>query len=214
MGGFGSGRGQGGKDTTSDMRSLDVRNLQRNGWLMPGRVSNLTWTRRGVESASMSVRTEVDCVILKYRHRRDSGEWKQEEYPVWLEWTGCNLGGKRAWFLCPARECGRRVAILFGGSIFACRHCHKLAYECQRESDGDRAMNRADTIRRRLGWGAGIANPIGDKPKGMHWRTFERLLTDYHAFALASWEGTAQRLGLMNRRLDKLGLDQLDDLGR
>jgi hypothetical protein len=23
-----------------------------------------------------------------------------------------------------------------------------------------------------LGWGAGIANPEGGKPKGMHWRTF------------------------------------------
>jgi hypothetical protein len=49
------------------------------------------------------------------------------EYPVRLEWTGCNLGGRRAWFLCPAQGYGRRVAILFRGSIFACRHCHKTA---------------------------------------------------------------------------------------
>jgi hypothetical protein len=67
------------------------------------------------------------------------------------------------------------VAILFGGSIYACRHCHKLVYQCQRETDDDRAARRADTIRRRLGWEAGILNGEGDKPKGMHWRTFERL---------------------------------------
>ena len=83
------------------------------------------------------------------------------EYPVYLEWTGLH----------------------FGGSIFACRHRYKLAYQCQRETDDDRAMWRADTIRRRLGWEAGIANPEGDKPKGMHWRTFERLKAE-HDFSL------------------------------
>ena len=54
----------------------------------------------------------------------------------------------------------------------------------------------------------------GDKPKGMHWRTFERLKVEYDAFANASWAGMAERLGLMNRRLVDLGLDPLDDLGR
>ena len=105
------------------------------------------------------------------------------------------------------------MVILFGGSIFACRHCHKLAYECQRETDDDRAMRRADTIRRRLGWRAGIANPIGNKPKGMHWHTFERLLRDYNRHAATSWEGTEKRLGLLNRRLDGLSRD-LDDLAQ
>lgn len=214
MGGFGSGRGQHGKDTTSDMRPLDIRRLQRDGLLIPGRAFGWHWTRNGEEVASIQMRTEVDRVILNYRSRSNGGEWQPMEYPVTLEWTPCNLGGRRAWFLCPARGCGRRVAILFGGSIFACRHCHKLAYQCQRETDDDRAMRRADNIRRRLGWGAGIANPEGDKPKGMHWRTFERLKTEHDAFANASWAGMAERLGLMNRRLAGLGLDPLDDLGR
>jgi hypothetical protein len=106
------------------------------------------------------------------------------------------------------------VAILFGGSIFACRHCHKLTYQCQRETDDDRAMRRADNIRRRLGWEAGIANPEGGKPKGMHWRTFDRLKSSHDAFAQASFMGTAKRPGLINRRLAGLGLDPLDDLGR
>jgi hypothetical protein len=75
------------------------------------------------------------------------------------------------------------VAILFGGSIFACRHCHDLAYACQRERDDDRAARRADKIRSRLGWPPGILNGGGDKPKGMHWRTYWRLQEQYWAQA-------------------------------
>jgi hypothetical protein len=146
------------------------------------------------------MRTEVGRVILNYRSRSNGGEWQPMECPVYLEWTPCNLGGRRAWFLCPARGCGRRVAILYGGSIFACRHCHKLAYQCQRETDDDRAMRRADTIRRRLGWEPGILNGGGGKPKGMHWRTFERMKAEYAAFANASWAGMAERLGLSQNR--------------
>jgi hypothetical protein len=101
------------------------------------------------------------------------------------------------------------VAILYGGTIFACRHCYHLVYESQREAEDDRARRLAEKIRRRLGWPAGIANPDGGKPKGMHWRTFERLTAEHDAFANASWAGMAERLGLMNRRLAGLGLDEL-----
>ena len=59
--------------------------------------------------------------------------------------------------------------------MFACRHCQKCVYECQRETYDDREMRRADNIRKKLGWTAGIANLAGGKPKGMHWRTYERL---------------------------------------
>lgn len=205
MGGPGSGRRyQGGKDTTSDMRALDVRRLQRDGLLTTGRAFSWQWSVRGREVASIQMRTEAGRVILDYRSRSKGGEWQPMEYPVYLEWTGCNLGGQRAWFLCPAQGCGRRVAILYGGSMFACRHCHKLAYECQRETDDDRACRRADTIRRRLGWEPGILNGPGWKPKGMHWRTFERLRSKHDYFVTASLAGMAERLGMVNRRLNGL----------
>lgn len=55
-------------------------------------------------------------MILTYRHRiGDSGDWQDESYPVGLDTTPCHLGGERSWFLCPARGCGKRVAILYGG---------------------------------------------------------------------------------------------------
>ena len=59
-----------------------------------------------------------------------------------------------------------------------------------------------------------MANPPGVKPKGMYWRTFERLRAEHDALAHASWAGMAERLGLMNQRLMDLRLDPLDDLGR
>lgn len=204
MGGFGSGRGQRGKSTTSDMHPLDIRRLHRAGLLTPGRVFSWQWTVCGREVSSIQMRSEADRLVLIYRNRSHGGEWQPMEYPVYLEWTGCNLGGRRVWFRCPARGCGRRVAVLYGGSIFACRHCHNLAFECQRETDDDRALRRADTIRRRLGWQPGIANLPGGRPKGMHYRTYLRLLNEYNTFANASWVGMAERLGLANRRLNSL----------
>jgi hypothetical protein len=49
----------------------------------------------------------------------------------------------------------------------------------------------------------------------MHRRTpFERLKAEHDAFVNVSLMGMAKRLGLVNRRLNMLGLDPLDDLGR
>ncbi len=109
-----------------------------------------------------------------------------------------NLGGKRPWFLCPARGCGKRVAVLYGGAIFACRHCHQLAYPSQRGAGYDRAARRADKIRARLGWKLGILNPKGwEKPTGMHWCTFERLNAEHDAFVAKSLAGITKHLGML-----------------
>ena len=59
--------------------------------------------------------------------------------------------------------------MLYGGKVYACRRCHKLAYQTQREQAHDRAGSRGDTIRKRLGWEAGILNLPDGKPKGMHY---------------------------------------------
>lgn len=188
------------KRVTENMNALDVRKLRRDGVLAPGRVSTVSW-RRG---ASIVLRAEVGQVVLNYQARISTGEWAEQEYSVRLDWTDCNLGGRRAWFLCPASGCGRRVAILFGGSIFACRQCHKLAYACQSKGIGDRAMSRADTIRRRLGSHAGIAYPLSGKPKGMHWRTYYRLAMQYYEFSAVSLAETGKLLGLLGGGLDNL----------
>lgn len=204
MGGRGSGRRwhYGANDTTSDYWTLDVRRWQRDGLLTPGRSFGWQWRRDAEVVAAIQVRADEGRVILVYRHRRGGGHWEDEGYPVGLDWTPCHLGGQRPWFRCPAQGCGRRVALLYlgGSGIFACRHCYRLAYACQRETGHDRAARRADRIREKLGWEPGILNGPGWKPTGMHWRTFERLRAEHNTFVAASLEGMAEWLGLLRQR--------------
>lgn len=117
-------------------------------------------------------------------------------YPIDLEWSPCSYGGKRPWFRCPAQNCGRRVAILYGGTVFACRHCNQLAYPSQRENIDDRATRKADKIRERMGWEPGILNGEGLKPKGMHWKTFERLCFFHNELVNLSLREAALRFGI------------------
>ena len=200
MGGIGSGRrSAGAADTVDDCCAMDVRFLAREGLLTPGRSSNLRWMRDGDAVASVRVSAEADRVVLSYRWRRFGAAWQAADYPVALGWTRCNFGARRPWFICPIDGCGRRIALLYIGNagIFTCRRCGALTYPCQREETGERAARQADKIRDRLGWPPGILNGPGGKPKGMHWRTFERLAARHDALVDVC-------TGKMRARLDGL----------
>lgn len=205
MGGFGSGR-KWGKTCTEDMTALDVRKLARDGRLEPGTSCRLQWSSRGEVFASIAVTVEADRVFLVYRQRDQGDEWQDMRYPVYLDRTPCTFGGERLWWRCPAAGCGRRVAVLFGGKLFACRHCHQLAYRSQRETEEDRATRQAGKIRDRLGWTPGIAHPAGGKPKGMHWSTFWRLRAEHDAHALAALTGCMARLDAIRSKVARLRL--------
>ena len=176
------------RDLTDLYLSLDVRQLRREGLLEPGRLFRWRWTGEGEMVAAVDVRIDAERVNLSYRTRgEDRDDWAAKEYAVTIERTPCHFGGSRPWLLCPVAGCGRRVAILYGGPIFACRHCHRLAYRCQRETVDERAARRADKIRGRLGWPPGLWNARGNKKKGMNWRTFGRLAMSHEAFAAAAF---------------------------
>ncbi len=184
MGGFGSGRrwGDGGKRCTDDMRSIDVRRLRRDGLLKPGTAFGWNWTRRGEIVASINVAAMVDRVRFTYRNSERGGPWVDVNCDAVLDCTPMHFGGVQTWWRCPC--CHRRVALLYVGRRMACRRCWNLAYRCERESEQDRTIRRAERIRERLGWEPGILNGIGwEKPKGMHWRTFERLRIEHDAHA-------------------------------
>jgi hypothetical protein len=127
------------------------------------------------------VRAEWDAVVLIYRSRTyGEDEWKSVEQRVPITWTTCHLGGRRPWFICSVysggRYCGRRVALLYGvGELFACRRCYTLVYESQHESLHHRGLWKAQKIRMRLGGSPSMVEGFPDKPKGMHWRTYDRL---------------------------------------
>ncbi len=199
MGGTGSGRrgNLGGRHLTTDrFRSIDVRVWEREGYLQPGRSFVWPWLRHGKAIASIGVLAASEQVTLTYMHRSAGDDWRKQTCVVELAFTSCHLGGQRTWFLCPSDGCGRRVAILYGGAMFACRQCFQLAYPSQRERAETRAIHRADKIRERLGWEPGIINGMGPKPKGMHRDTFEQLTAQHDAFVQKALAETAERLNL------------------
>ncbi len=162
MGGLGSGNRHrfGKKSTTDECHSLSVRDLHRDGLLKLGGSFSLRWSRGDRETGSIRGFAYRNRVVLSYRHCSGrAAEWEGVEEVVPLQWTPCNFGGSRPWFVCPGivngGACGRRVAILYGpGKYFLCRHCYDLRYESQREDKKDRALRRARKIRRRPGGSA------------------------------------------------------------
>lgn len=197
MGGYGSGKRWETKEVTSSFLALDVRRLQRENLLGHRYSFKWQWSRNNEPAGNINIRPEADRLILSYRYRQSGEDWKSKEYAVQLERTCCHFGGERVWFRCPARGCGRRVAILYGGEIYACRRCHDLTYETQRQTAYDRAGSRVEAIRKRLKdeWGT-IFDPAPPKPKGMHWKTYRRLAQMYEANREASLSGFAAHLGI------------------
>src|SRR2546422_8746117 len=100
-------------------------------------MDSLSWSRNGEAAGSIGIRAEFDRVVLRYRHQRYGEDWKDEEYPVFLDRTRCNYGGERVWFLCPARGCSRRVAVVYGGSVFFCSALHQIAFAKRREAEAN-----------------------------------------------------------------------------
>lgn len=125
---------------------------------------------------------------------------KQYSYDLPLTTTRPNFGGKRYWWKCP--RCYRRVSVLYCAGYFVCRHCIGAKYQTQHLQPLDRQFKRIATLRSRLGWSGGVAHGIGEKPKGMHQRTYDRLLNEYHV--------TANRVLVMT--LDQLPKGISDDL--
>lgn len=135
------------------------------------------WTRGDKKIASLMyhVRPEQRTVRLIYNYQ------KQPVEPYGVAWTTTrqHYGGRRYWWLCPA--CGRRCAHLYGGKIFACRQCYDLTYESAQTGDprSERVERRMRAIRRRLSGDSSLLDPLPDRPKGMHWRTYWRLYWEY-----------------------------------
>lgn len=175
MGGYGSGNWHryNSKTTTESQHMIDIRWMKKHGKLVSGATGLLSWARRGKESGSARYRLKSDRLILEYQSNQNGGEWENIEDQIFFEWTPCNYGRRRQWFLCP--DCSKRVAVIYGGKYFRCRHCHNLTYSSQQESKPDRLMRKTRKIRTRLGASNDLTKPILFKPKNMHQKTFDRL---------------------------------------
>ena len=194
MGGFGSGFQGTAKATTRERHALRVKDW---GNLPPGARADWTITRGGWQDlGAVHVRVEADALALTYTP--PNGTPRQQS--IAIERAPCRFGGSRPWFLCP--WCGRRCGALYRGrGGFYCRDCAGLNYPSTRETPDTRAVHKADRIRARLGWPAGIAFGHGPKPKGMHWRTFRRLVAEHDRHADAFTAGNWARLEKTHERL-------------
>lgn len=163
---------------TDLLPSLDVRWLGRIGALAPGAVCCPQWTCRGETSGSIMTvcAPHHNCLILDYSTHAPGSEGESVREAIDLATTRCHYGGERTWFLCLG--CRRRRAVLFAlDGRFRCRACHRLAYSSTREDTAARSHRRLAVLRSKLG--GGHAPPvwtIPPRPKGMHHRTYDRLV--------------------------------------
>ncbi len=96
---------------------------------------------------------------------------------------------------CGSRDCS--IRIVFTG--FLCRHCYDLPYGSQNETYMDRMMRKARKVRQHLGASESLMEPVWERPKGMHWKTFERLVREREANQ-ASTFAMAEKFGMFERK--------------
>ncbi len=63
----------------------------------------------------------------------------------------------------------------------------------------DRMMRKARKVRQRLGASESLLDPIWEKPKGMHRKTFERLVREERKAKEASTFAMTEKLGMFER---------------
>lgn len=180
---------------TDELQALDIRQLAREGHLVMGRMTWDSWGTRNRVSATLHTSARPDGLWVEWRTLVGDGKWHAFNRLLTLERTAMHLGGERVWWHCP--RCDKRVAMLYGGRELACRHCWGLSYRCRNETREDSASRQANKLRRRLGWPVGILNDIGGRPKGMHRKTYLRLLNE-HA------RRSELALGYLGESLDRL----------
>jgi len=178
---YGNHSEKGSRPTIQDHLALHV------SWLHGNELTVSDQSEHAGPKAPRQIRVLVkdDVIAVELRQQRHDGSYYVQRQQIALTWTACHYGGKRLWFICPTRHCERRIGTLFlsDDNVFRCRHCLKLAYASQRQTIEDRAAHSANHIRRRLGWAPGILSPVGGKPKGMHQKTFNKLVAKHDDFA-------------------------------
>ncbi len=174
MGGLNSGRRYryDTKTTTNECLFIDIRYMKKQGLLRLGYGGTLSWSSGGQQTGSIGYSYYGDRLDLNYRV---NGESVQDT--IRIEQTACNYGGRRQWLVCP--DCYKRQAVLYSpNGLFRCRKCHDLPYGSQMESDSDRASRKANKLRKQLGGEQGCLNPIPSRPKGMHRKTYQRIVNE------------------------------------
>jgi len=185
MGGAGSGAWYrwNKKAHVDDCRCLDINRMVKLGAIKNDCLKSGSWqwvdNETGEKKASISYETNtLDKNNPYVRLYYTLTLWdKKIDYKIPLSLTRPHYGGERFWFVCTVK--GIRTSKLYlpaGGDIFASRQAYRLLYGSQSETSVDRAFRKKWKI---VGKTKGDNFPI--KPKGMHDKTFERILDEFFA---------------------------------
>jgi hypothetical protein len=130
----------------------------------------------GIWAESLAVASGSACTItgmeLNYKYRSaGEDEWRDVNELIPFAYTDQHFGGGRRWFQCKRsrRLCaveGRSTAVGSAGTS-PTKRSMKMPAAAQ--------ISKAQKLRKRLGGSECTDDPFPDKPKGMHWRTYERL---------------------------------------
>ena len=165
---------------------IDVRRMNRRGYLFGGGTLNF---HVGDEPAgSISYSNGDGSLILSYAL---NGEARTQRVPSGTPAATSAAHGRGL----VARTAPWRVAVLYlrrGG--FYCRRCARVSYSSQSEDVIGRAWRKEAKIERRLGedW---------ERPKGMHWSTYERLIGELEGCGERREAGLCALLARLDPRL-------------
>lgn len=198
MGGYGSGRRWGGNTTkVEDASCLNVNRMVKLDVIAEDRYKWGRWVwssvRTGKETSSIGYRldtTDMNDPHIRLEYMLTNQDIKMD-YVVKLSRSKQKLGGYRWWFICPVS--GRRVAKLYlpyGARYFAARQVYNLKYESQSEDYRHRHLRKLWKVKDKIG---GELAPL--RPKGMHKRTFDRLIDKYCHLDEISWMHIHEMLG-------------------
>lgn len=174
---------------------IDINTLIREGRIKPGELKGFTVTyfdgAKVTLAADMRPERTSPLVVIACEGGRQ--EIALLSIPV-------HFGGVKWFFRCP--KTFQRVSVLYkplGSTYFASRkhYGRQVAYQSQFLGKLDLEIRRHRTLRRRVGGSEDLFDEFPDKPKSMHWRTYELLKekdVDFSAKILANADKMLSRL--------------------
>jgi len=115
---------------------------------------------------------------------------------IGLEYSAQPLGGRRTWFQCPFCQC-KTTRLYLQKYRLICRTCADLSYQSRQLSDFKRSRQQAEKISARLQSRDYVLMSIPPRPKGMHRKKYQSLITkllECHDKSMAHADTKAQKI--------------------
>jgi hypothetical protein len=204
MGGCGSGNYYrcNTERTLDEYRNLDINRMMKMGAIRDGCVNsgNWLWVDKKTGKKNSEIGYECNALDKADSYLRLSYKFTDTDhsvdYKIRLVRTYPRYGGVRFWFICPER--GKRVAKLYlipSDGRFVSRHVYKVYYASQMKGKLDRAIDKKWKLLDKV-----EGKYFPQRPKGMHQKTFDRIVDKFTAQEEScDW--------MMIQRFGKMGLE-------